>query len=76
MLGLPRVWAFSPCSEWGRSLAVAGERLTAVASLVVGTLSRVGELIVVAPGSVAPRHMGSSQTRDRSSVRLHWKADY
>ena len=41
--------------------------------------SGVGELIVVAPDSVAPWHTGSSQTRDRSSVRCigrqiinHW----
>lgn len=79
MLGPPRVWASSACSEWGCSLTVAGEHLTAVASHVVGTVSRVGELIVVAPDSVAPWHTGSSQTRDRSSVRCigmqiinHW----
>ena len=78
MLGLHCcAWAFSSCSKWGLLFIAVHELLSAVTSLVCGAqalctwasvaaaqrLSSWGEL-----GLVAPRHVESSRTRDRTCV--------
>ena len=52
---------FSSCGTWAQQLWLAGSRAQA---------QQLWHM-----GSVALRHVGSSQTRARSHVPLHWQAD-
>ena len=57
---------FSSCGEWGYSLIVVRGLLIEVASLAVGHGLQVHGLSN--SGLVAPLHVGSSWTRDRTGV--------
>ena len=61
--------AFSSCGKWGPLFIAVRGPLTVVASLVVEhrlQTRRLSELWLT--GLVAPRHVGSSQTRARTHV--------
>ena len=69
-------WASSACGERGLLSAVVPRLLAAAASLLVEhrlwvhrlqQLQHIG-LVVVAMGLVAPKHVGSSPTRDQTRV--------
>ena len=73
MLGLRFcVRAFSSCGKRGPLFIVVRGPLTVTASLLVER--RLSQLLWLT-GLVAPRHVGSSQTRARTRVPLHWQAD-
>ena len=63
--------AFSSCSEWGPLFIEVRRPLTVAASLVAEhrlQTRRVSSCGSRAQGPVAPRHVGSSQTRARTHV--------
>lgn len=79
VLGSPRVGFLY--SQWVGAALSRGERASHCGGFSCCGAQSLGwgSSIAVAPGLVAPRHMGSSQTRDRTSVRCigrriinHW----
>ena len=59
----------------GYSLVAVHRFLVAMASLILVGGSRMQAQELLYLGLVAPRHVGSFWTRDRTACPLHWQAD-